>query len=168
VDGARARPPVIVAVDDDPQSSSRVARDLRRRPGAKHRIVRAESGHEALKALKGFGLLGVPVALLVADYGMPARSGIEFLERALELLPAARRMLLTAYTDAVAVAVAAVNVVDLDHCLLKAWVPAEELLYLVLDELPERRRLESRKRVAPAVDDGAMAVMLVQHYLSRS
>ena len=36
--------PVIVTVDDDPGVSRAVARDLRRRYGERHRIVRAESG----------------------------------------------------------------------------------------------------------------------------
>ena len=36
--------PVIVTVDDDPGVSRAVARDLRRKYGEGHRIVRAESG----------------------------------------------------------------------------------------------------------------------------
>ena len=43
-------------------------------------------------------------------------------------------MLLTAYADTDA-AIAAINVVDLDHYLLKPWDPPEEKLYPVLDDL---------------------------------
>ncbi len=44
--------PVLMTVDDDPGVSRSVARDLRRRYGADHRIVRAESGADALDALR--------------------------------------------------------------------------------------------------------------------
>ena len=45
------RKPVILTVDDDPAVSRAVARDLRRHYGDKHRIVRAESGPDALETL---------------------------------------------------------------------------------------------------------------------
>ncbi|GAA1971361.1 FAD-dependent oxidoreductase [Terrabacter lapilli] len=125
---------VILTVDDDPEVSRSVARDLRRRYGGDYRIVRCQSGEEGLTALRELMLRGVQVALLVADYRMPRMSGIEFLEQAMDLVPSARRVLLTAYADTGA-AIDAVNVVDLDHYLLKPWIPAEEMLYPVLDEL---------------------------------
>ena len=43
------RKPVILTVDDDPAVSRAVARDLRRHYGEKFRIVRAESGPDALE-----------------------------------------------------------------------------------------------------------------------
>ena len=123
----------ILTVDDDPSVSRSVARDLRRRYGAEFRIVRAESGPQALEALRELKLRGDLVALLLADYRMPGMSGIEFLEQAMDLYPTARRVLLTAYADTDA-AISAINVVDLDHYLLKPWDPPEEKLYPVLDE----------------------------------
>ena len=42
----------ILTVDDDPSVSRAVARDLRRRYGKDYRIVRAESGQQALDTLK--------------------------------------------------------------------------------------------------------------------
>jgi len=128
------RKPVIMTVDDDPAVSRAVARDLRRKYGENHRIVRAESGHEALETLKQLKLRGETVATLVADYRMPQMTGIEFLEHAMDLYPAARRILLTAYADTHA-AIDAINVVDLDHYLLKPWDPPEEKLYPVIDAL---------------------------------
>ena len=117
--------------------SRSVARDLRRHYGADYRIVRAESGAQALEALREMKLRGDLVALLLADYRMPQMTGIEFLEQAMDLYPAARRVLLTAYADTDA-AISAINVVDLDHYLLKPWDPPEEKLYPVLDEQLER------------------------------
>ncbi|WP_406816995.1 FAD-dependent oxidoreductase [Mycobacterium sp. M23085] len=128
------RKPVMLTVDDDPSVSRAVARDLRRHYGEEHRIVRAESGPDALGTLKELKLRGETVALLIADYRMPQMSGIEFLEQAMDLYPAARRVLLTAYADTHA-AIDAINVVDLDHYLLKPWDPPEEKFYPVIDGL---------------------------------
>ena len=75
-----AQRPVILTVDDDPSVSRAVARDLRARYGATHRIVRASSGGEALEALREVKLRGGRVAVLLADYRMPEMSGIQFLE----------------------------------------------------------------------------------------
>src|SRR6516162_7365833 len=89
----------IITVDDDPDVSRAVARDLRRRYGEQHRIVRAESGEAALEALRQMKLRCGLVAAILAAYRMPQLNGIEFLERALEIYPHARRALLTAYAD---------------------------------------------------------------------
>src|SRR5215469_8307810 len=85
----------ILTVDDDPEVSRAVARDLRRRYGEQHRIVRAESGSAALEALRQMKLRGDLVAVILADYRMPELSGIEFLEQAMDIYPGARRVLLT-------------------------------------------------------------------------
>ena len=132
----RASRPVLLTVDDDPGVSRAVARDLRRRYGETYRVVRAESGAQALEALREIALRGEQVAVLLADYRMPQMSGIELLEQAMDLFPLARRVLLTAYADTDA-AIRASNVVDLDHYLLKPWDPPEEKLYPVLDALLE-------------------------------
>jgi thioredoxin reductase (NADPH) len=59
---------------------------------------------------------------------------VEFLEQAMDVFPRARRALLTAYADTDA-AIRAINVVDVDHYLLKPWDPPEEKLYPVVDAL---------------------------------
>ena len=126
----------LLTVDDDPGVSRAVARDLRRHYGETHRIVRAESGEQALDALREMKLRGEQVAVLLADFRMPRMSGIEFLEQAMDLYPTAKRVLLTAYADTDA-AIDAINVVDLDYYLLKPWDPPEEKLYPVVDSLLE-------------------------------
>ncbi|MGE5695295.1 MAG: FAD-dependent oxidoreductase [Candidatus Sericytochromatia bacterium] len=131
---SQRRNPVILTVDDDPAVSRAVARDLRRKYGEDYRIVRAESGLDALETLNELKLRGDTVAAFVADYRMPQMSGIEFLEEAMDIYPLARRVLLTAYADTHA-AIDAINVVDLDHYLLKPWDPPEEKLYPVIDAL---------------------------------
>ncbi|MEV0435275.1 FAD-dependent oxidoreductase [Nocardia sp. NPDC050413] len=138
--------PVILSVDDDPGVSRAVVRDLRRRFGADYRILRAESGPQALEALREMKLRGQPVAVLIADYRMPGMDGIEFLEQAMDLHPYARRVLLTAYADTDA-AINAINVVDLDHYLLKPWDPPEEKLYPVIDGLLDAWRSAEQRPV---------------------
>src|SRR6476646_7899 len=93
------RKPVILTVDDDPAVSRAVARDLRRHYGERYRIVRAESGPDALETLNELKLRGDTVAVFVADYRMPQMSGIEFLEEAMDIYPLARRVLLTASAE---------------------------------------------------------------------
>ncbi len=78
-------------------------------------------------------------------------SGIEFLEKAMDLFPRARRVLLTAYADTDA-AIAAINLVDVDHYVLKPWDPPEEALYPVIDGLlalwaADRKRPPTELRV---------------------
>ncbi|WP_305782475.1 FAD-dependent oxidoreductase [Symbioplanes lichenis] len=126
--------PAILTVDDDPSVSRAIARDLRRRYGEHHRIIRASSAADALEALRDIKLRGGRVAVMLADYRMPQMNGIEFLEQAMDLFPNARRALLTAYADTDA-AIQAINVVDVDHYLLKPWDPPEEKLYPVIDAL---------------------------------
>jgi thioredoxin reductase (NADPH) len=143
--GAPTRP-AILTVDDDPGVSRAVARDLRRKYGERHRIVRAESGATALDALRQMKLRGEQVAVLLADYRMPEMNGIEFLEHAMDIYPGARRALLTAYADTGA-AIDAINVVDLDYYLLKPWDPPEEKLYPVVDSLLEVWRASDHRPV---------------------
>jgi thioredoxin reductase (NADPH) len=139
----RSSRPILLTVDDDPSVSRAVARDLRRRYGENYRIMRADSGEEALEVIREVVLRGEHVAAILADYRMPRMNGVDFLEAAMDLVPQARRALLTAYADTNA-AIAAINVVDVDHYLLKPWEPPEEKLYPVVDDLLEMWRREGR------------------------
>src|SRR5947207_10331843 len=128
------RDPAIVVVDDEPTVLAAVARDLRRGFGDRYRIVRADSGSAALDALGELVRRGDQVALLVADQRMPGLSGTDYLVRAREIVPSAKRVLLTAYADTQA-AIQAINEVDLDYYLLKPWDPPQEQLFPVVEDL---------------------------------
>jgi thioredoxin reductase (NADPH) len=126
--------PVILAVDDDLEVLRAVARDLRSKYGEQFRILRANSGEEALDALRELRLADEPVALLLVDQRMPGMTGVEFLEKALEHYPKSRRVLLTAYADTDA-AIRAINEVHIDYYLMKPWDPPDVHLYPMLDDL---------------------------------
>src|SRR5262249_56203118 len=87
--------PVLLTVDDDAAVSQALTRDLRRQYADRFRVVRAESGPQALDILRDLRLAEEKTALLLADHRMPGMTGIEFLEESLALFPDAKRVLLT-------------------------------------------------------------------------
>ncbi len=144
----------ILVTDDDPLVAEAIARDLRERFGAHHRIVRTTSGSEALDVLARLALRDQPVALIVTDQRMPQMTGVELLTRAREHAPDAKMLLLTAYADTDA-AITAINDIGLDYYLLKPWDPPEERLYPVVDDLLEAWQRDHPEREA--------AIRLVGH-----
>ncbi len=128
--------PVILAVDDDVSVLEMVVQDLRRQYGANYRIQRAASGQAALDTCDQLKKRGDTVALFVSDQRMPGMSGVEFLGKAMEYFPNAKRALLTAYADTEA-AIQAINTAKINYYLTKPWDPPEERLYPVLNDLLE-------------------------------
>ena len=126
--------PVLMAVDDDPEVLRAVERDLRKHYAEHYRVLRADSGAAALNALHGLKRRSEAVSLLLADQRMPEMSGVDFIRRAMDIYPDARRVLLTAYADTDA-AIHAINEARIHHYLLKPWDPPEQQLYPVLDDL---------------------------------
>ena len=128
--------PVLITVDDDPEVLRAVERDLRKRYSDRYRVVRADSGATALRALQALKNRNEPVSLLLADQRMPEMNGVEFISASVLLYPDAKRVLLTAYADTDA-AIQAINLARIHHYLLKPWDPPEEHLYPVIDDLLE-------------------------------
>jgi thioredoxin reductase (NADPH) len=128
--------PVILAVDDDVSVLEMVVQDLRRQYGANYRIQRAASGQAALDTCDQLRKRGDVVALFVSDQRMPGMTGVEFLGKAMEIYPDAKRALLTAYADTEA-AIQAINTAKINYYLTKPWDPPEERLYPVLNDLLE-------------------------------
>ncbi|MEK6253163.1 MAG: FAD-dependent oxidoreductase [Gemmatimonadales bacterium] len=126
--------PIILTVDDEEQVRNAVERDLKRHFRNDYRIIKANSGAEALETAHQLKQRNDSIALFLVDQRMPEMSGTEFLAEARGIYPEARKVLLTAYSDTEA-AISAINTVGLDHYLMKPWTPAEENLYPVLDDL---------------------------------
>ena len=135
--------PVILTVDDDTDVLRAVERDLRSEYGATYRVARADSGESALNLLQELKRRGDASALFLVDQRMPGMTGVGFLEKAVELYPETKTVLLTAYADTDA-AIRAINEVHIDHYLLKPWDPPEEKLYPVLTDLLDDWRVAYR------------------------
>jgi thioredoxin reductase (NADPH) len=128
--------PILLAVDDDVSVLEAVVQDLRRQYGEVYRVIRAAGGQTALDTLTQLKERQEAVALMISDQRMPGMTGVEFLERAREVYPDARRVLLTAYADTEA-AIRAINSARIHYYLNKPWDPPEEKLYPVVSDLLE-------------------------------
>ncbi|HKW57566.1 MAG TPA: FAD-dependent oxidoreductase [Candidatus Acidoferrum sp.] len=126
--------PVLFTVDDDPEVLRAIERDLRTRYSDRYRVMRANSAAAALHTLRELQARNNPVALLLADQRMPLMDGVGFLSQAMEMHPAAKRALLTAYADTNA-AIDAINEARVHYYLMKPWDPPEEKLFPALDDL---------------------------------
>ena len=126
--------PIILTVDDDIQVVNAIERDLRHHYRQDYRIMKATSGAVALETVQQLKQRNDQIALFLVDQRMPGISGVEFLAEAMKFYPKARKVLLTAYADTQA-AIAAINLIGLDHYLMKPWSPPEQNLYPVLDDL---------------------------------
>src|SRR5690348_1691823 len=86
--------PLLLAVDADPESLSRLENHLQRRFGADYRVRGELSSEAALALVQGSADRGDPVALVAADQWLPGMAGAELLGRVRTLHPDARRALL--------------------------------------------------------------------------
>jgi thioredoxin reductase (NADPH) len=126
--------PVLMTIDDDPEVLRAIERDLRGRYSDRYRVMRANSGDAALTTLRELKARNNPVALLLADQRMPQMDGVDFLSKAMDIHPLAKRALLTAYADTSA-AIEAINEARVHYYLMKPWDPPEEKLFPTLDDL---------------------------------
>ena len=126
--------PIIFVIDDDPQVLRAITRDLRTQFRQHYRILSTSVVKEALDSLLDLKNKGETVSVFVSDQRMPEMEGVEFLQKARDFFPDAKRVLLTAYSDTDA-AIKAINNVQLDYYLMKPWDPPEEKLYPVISEL---------------------------------
>ena len=126
--------PIILTLDDDIQVCNAIERDLRRHYRQDYRVMKATVPAVALETVQRLKQRNDQIALFLVDQRMPDMEGVAFLAEAMKFYPNARKVLLTAYADTQA-AIAAINVIGLDHYLMKPWSPPEQNLYLVLDDL---------------------------------
>ena len=126
--------PLIFCIDDDEQVLRAIVRDLKSQYRKDYKIISTTTVNEALDSLLELKNKGETIAMFISDQRMPVMEGVDFLEKAMQFYPEARRVLLTAYSDTDA-AIKAINSVQLDYYLVKPWGPPEEKLYPVIDEL---------------------------------
>ncbi len=103
----------ILIVDDE----EAILESLRLTLSGDYRVLTAPTGKEALEILER-----EPVALVIADQVMPGMSGVEFLEKVIELDPRIMRLMLTGYADLSSI-VRAINEGRIYRYIAKPWEP---------------------------------------------
>jgi two-component system response regulator HupR/HoxA len=124
----------VLIVDDQPE----VLHSLERLLKKEWTIRLAANGREALDLLAKDG-----TAVIISDQRMPGMTGVEFLERSMEVAPEAVRMLITAYAD-VQASIEAVNRGKIYYYISKPWEPEE--LVLIVRRAVEHFRLQEENR----------------------
>src|SRR5262245_39151126 len=85
--------PILIAVDKDETSLLFVEQELHKRYGADYEVICDPSAEATLSMLQALKDEDRQVALLFTDQSLPEMSGIEFLNRAHNLHPNAKRIL---------------------------------------------------------------------------
>ena len=104
----------VLVLDDEKDNLDVVHRALHK----DFEVYLASSGAEALRILGS----GLSISVIISDQRMPEMAGTEFLQRAIELQPRAKRLLVTGYSDLDAI-VHAVNLGRIHHFIQKPFDP---------------------------------------------
>jgi thioredoxin reductase (NADPH) len=91
------RRPVLLAVDDDTDALAKIEHELCGRYGNGYRIACEASAEAGVSTLERCKANGEDVALVLADQWMPEMTGADFLARARQDFPTAKRALLIAW-----------------------------------------------------------------------
>ena len=91
--------PILMVVDDDAEYLKAIAQDLTRRYDADYEISVIGSARDALTQLDSFVMAGRQVAVVLAALRLSDMSGIDFLERAQESCPQAKRVLRVSWLE---------------------------------------------------------------------
>jgi thioredoxin reductase (NADPH) len=122
-------PPVLFVIDDDAGTAHALRDDLARRFGKDFRVIGETSAPAGLSVLRGLAELHERVALLIADHDLSGMRGVDFLARAHELHPQAKRVLLVDRDySAESPIVQAMMLGQADYHITKPWV-LEQTLY---------------------------------------
>lgn len=116
----------ILLVDDEENIRNALKRVLKREG---YEIYSMAGGVEALAQIKN-----ISPDVIISDFMMPEMNGIEFLNRAREILPEVVRIILTAHAD-IEMAVKAINEAGVYRLLTKPWDDAE--LKIMLNQINE-------------------------------
>jgi thioredoxin reductase (NADPH) len=129
--------PIFFVVNDEEQALRELAGVLDSRFGADYQILSERSPDAALTALARLAATSETVALLIGAPRMAAMDGVEFLVRAHELHPNAKRVLLIERGEWASThpAVRAMMLGQLDSYVFDPWTPPERWLYLPISEL---------------------------------
>jgi thioredoxin reductase (NADPH) len=121
--------PVLFVIDDDAGVLHALRDDLGRRFGKDFRVIGESSAAAGLATLRGLADAGEPVALLIVDHDLSGMPGVDFLARAHDLHPLAKRVLLVERDySARSPIVQAMTLGQADYHITKPWT-LEQVLY---------------------------------------
>jgi thioredoxin reductase (NADPH) len=131
--------PLLLAVDPDVESLSRIETELSRRFGSDFRVRGEQDAAAAMTQLEQAASRGHPVALVLADPWLPDLPGAELLGKVRTMHPDAGRALLVPWgawaerrtADAILQAMAHG---DINYYVLKPWTSPDELFNRVVGE----------------------------------
>ena len=128
--------PIVFLVNDQEPVLDALVGDLARRFGVDYRILAERSPSAALVTLERLAT-SEEVALLVAAQQMREMTGVDFLVRAHELQPAAKRMLLVGRREWTPTnpAVRATMLGQIDGYLFEPWLPVGRWLHLPISQV---------------------------------
>lgn len=131
---ARAAPPTLLCVDDEPNILASLRRLFR---ASGYRVLTAESGAQGLAILEQ-----EPIDVVISDMRMPEMDGARFLGLVRAKWPATLRMLLTGYSDIQSIQ-EAINRGEIYRYITKPW---EDQDLLLVRHAIERSELETEKK----------------------
>jgi thioredoxin reductase (NADPH) len=128
--------PVFLVIAENGSVREGLSADLRRRFEADYRVVGVASPTTALTMLTELAHASQDVTLLIADERLTEMGAVDFLERAHELHPAAKRVLLVERGDwsSAHPAITAMALGQIDYHLYNPWRPLERILYAAVSE----------------------------------
>jgi thioredoxin reductase (NADPH) len=134
----RGSRPVLFAIDDDAGVVRALRDDLSRRFGEDFRVVGETSAAAGLATLRELADTGEPVALLIVDHDMGEMAGVDFLARAHDMHPLAKRVLLVERDySARSPVVQAMTLGEADYHLTKPWTLEQDLYRMISEFLAE-------------------------------
>src|SRR4029453_35786 len=150
--------PILLAVDDQPGALDVIRRELTGRYATDYQIICEDSPISTLRRLAALRRAppGAAVLILFAASDMTAMTGIEFLQRAHEMHPHARRVLLIPRSNRSASKpiLRLISLGQIDrYATAPSWAPDEDLHYLVTELLREWQQQQPyRPTVVTLVD----------------
>ncbi len=126
--------PILFVIDDDPGVVRALRGDLSRRFSEDFRVIGESSAAAGLATLRKLADERDTVALLIVDHHMSEMPGVDFLARAHQLHPQAKRVLLVDRDYSVrSPVVQAMTLGEADYHITKPWM-LEQDLYRVISE----------------------------------
>ncbi|HEU4494887.1 MAG TPA: FAD-dependent oxidoreductase [Rubrobacteraceae bacterium] len=127
---------MIFAVDAGAESFPRIEYGLRRRYGIEYRVICETSAMWGMKRLRDLKAAGEEVALILADQWMPDIAGDEFLARAGQLFPTAKRAVLVEWGDRTTQepVLRAMTLGHIDYYVNKPERPGDEYFHRMIAE----------------------------------